>query len=81
VEDSFQIVASEVPFLTLSRKDWKSATTLVDLLVDRMKVFHSNSDLRRAIQGNALSLNKTKIQDLPFDLSQVRTDPQPLSPD
>jgi tyrosyl-tRNA synthetase len=70
VEDSFQIVASEVPFLTLSRKDWKSAT-LGDLLVDKMKVFHSNSDLRRAIQGNSLSLNKTKIKDLPFDLSQV----------
>jgi tyrosyl-tRNA synthetase len=70
VEDSFQIVAREVPFLTLSPKDWDS-TTLVDLLVDRMKVFHSNSDLRRAIQGNALSLNKIKIQDISFDLSQL----------
>jgi len=41
-----------------------SGLTLVDALVDKTTIFPSKTEARKMIQGNAVSINKTKIADI-----------------
>jgi len=56
-------VAEEIPSVSLSTSDFESAENVVDLLVEKCQLLPSNGEARRAIKGNAISINKTKISD------------------
>ncbi len=57
-------VALEVPSPRLSFEDLKQGQNIVDFLVDGAKIFDSRGDAKKAIQNNAISINKLKISDL-----------------
>lgn len=60
-ESELETVAAEIPSFTLSREALASGANIVDLLAEYTQVVASKGDARRAIKGNAISLNKEKV--------------------
>lgn len=77
--DEFETIFEGVPQSEISRTDWEACPTITDLLstLTRGEIYSSRSEARRAIQQNAVSMNKVKVTgaDQPiaeFDLLQDR---------
>lgn len=77
--DEFETIFEGVPQTVISRADWDACSTITDLLstVTQGEIYPSKGETRRAIQQNAVSINKVKItgaeQPLAdFDLLQDR---------
>jgi len=64
-------ISYEIPSKTLSNSLLASSPSIVDLLVESVGIYESNSALRRAIKGNALSVNKVKVQDYEMNISNA----------
>jgi tyrosyl-tRNA synthetase len=62
---TFESVFEGVPQSHISHSDLATCTTVTDLLsvATANEIYPSKSEARRAIQGNAVSINKTKITD------------------
>ena len=58
--NSLATVAEEIPSFEVNKVDLENGINVIDLIV-KGSVVGSNSDARRAIKGNALSINKQKI--------------------
>jgi tyrosyl-tRNA synthetase len=56
-------VSREIPKFELNRESLNGGLNIVNLLTESCPVFSSKSEARRAIQNNALNLNKEKITD------------------
>ena len=56
-------VAEEIPAVKIDKDLFTDGLNIIELLVEKGKVLASNGDARRAIKGNAISVNKTKITD------------------
>lgn len=59
--DELATVAQEIPSFTMSKAALANGLTVIDLLAEQAPIVTSKSEARRAIQGNAISLNKEKI--------------------
>jgi tyrosyl-tRNA synthetase len=77
--DEFETIFDGVPQTEISRADWDACPNVTELLAiaTRGEVYASKGETRRAIQQNAVSINKTKVsgpeQTLgEFDLLQNR---------
>ncbi len=62
-EETFLSVFDGVPQFKMSAIELKAGIKVVDLLAEKAMVFPSKGELRRAIQGNGLSINKDKVTD------------------
>ena len=60
---SLQTVAEEIPSFTIAKDQLAAGMNIVDLLAEHTQIVHSKGDARRAIKGNAISVNKEKISD------------------
>ena len=60
---SLEMVSKEITSFNHSRSLLASEIPLQDLLTQHCPIFSSLGEFRRAIKGNAISLNKTKIAD------------------
>jgi tyrosyl-tRNA synthetase len=54
-------VGQEIPGFKVDKKDFNGSINIVDLLANVTTVVSSNGDARRAIKGNAISVNKEKV--------------------
>ena len=52
-----------VPQSSITRKELENGMPIVELLVDKTNIFQSNGEARRMLQGNGVSVNKTKINE------------------
>ncbi|HMO41683.1 MAG TPA: tyrosine--tRNA ligase, partial [Saprospiraceae bacterium] len=59
--DELATVAQEIPGFTMPKTAVENGLNIVDLLAEHTPIVASKSEARRAIQGNAISLNKEKI--------------------
>jgi len=61
--DEFDTIFDGVPQTGISRQDWNDCTNVTDLIstVTRSEVYASKGEARRAIQQNAVSVNKVKV--------------------
>ncbi len=57
------MVGAEVPSYTIDKSVMTSDLKLETLLTEHCDIFSSLSECRRAIKGNAVSINKTKVAD------------------
>ncbi|NND32939.1 MAG: tyrosine--tRNA ligase, partial [Saprospiraceae bacterium] len=57
-------VTSEIPSFTLERAEAEKGINVIDFIAESTGIVQSKSDGRRAIQGNALAINKLKIKSL-----------------
>jgi tyrosyl-tRNA synthetase len=77
--DEFEVIFEGVPQSVVSRADWEACPTITDLLstVTQGAIYASKGETRRAIQQNAVSINKVKVTSAEqplsdFDLLQDR---------
>lgn len=59
-----QLLSEEIPSYTMARTVLDGGVLVTDLLSDFSQVLTSKSEARRAIQANAISVNKEKITDI-----------------
>ena len=57
-------VAEEIPSPQLSASAFQNSAGLLDFLADQTGILSSRSEAKKAIQNNAISINKQKINDL-----------------
>lgn len=60
-EKAFQMIAEEIPSFKVSKSIIEAGHSIVDVLADYSGVMSSKSEVRRAIKGNALSVNREKV--------------------
>lgn len=65
----WQSIAQEIPTLCIDQKELSASSSLLHHSTGTQKVFATNSEGRRAIQANALSLNKIKVTDVAQSLT------------
>jgi tyrosyl-tRNA synthetase len=68
-EDTFLSIFEGVPLYEINAGVFKEKINLAELLVEKSNVFSSKGELRRIIKGGGLSLNKEKINDPEFIVS------------
>lgn len=62
--DDLQLISEEIPSFQIARSVLDGGVNIIDLLSDFSTVLPSKSEARRAIQGNAITINKEKISDI-----------------
>ncbi|HRK79964.1 MAG TPA: tyrosine--tRNA ligase [Saprospiraceae bacterium] len=60
-EAELQTVAEEIPHYKVPRSLFHDGLALADLLTEHTGILPTKSELRRAVQGNSISVNKEKI--------------------
>ncbi len=73
--EDWQAVGQEIPSYEVNRSLIPGGISLIDLMAHETDIVSSKGDARRAIQGNAVSINKEKVNSLdlsikPEDLMQ-----------
>jgi tyrosyl-tRNA synthetase len=56
-------IAEEIPTAHIALTDLQTGISIAEFLHDKTQILSSRSDVRRAIQNNAISINKIKITD------------------
>lgn len=62
-------IANEIPSFTVPKDAIANGVNIVDLLSGQTQIVASNSEARRAIKGNAISVNKEKVSDHEADIN------------
>lgn len=60
-ESELEMIANEIPTFDIPAEEITNKLTINDLLTTKSQILNSKGDVRRAIQNNALKLNKEKI--------------------
>jgi tyrosyl-tRNA synthetase len=63
-EATLATIAEEIPSSTISRADIEAGIGITNLMSEKTGVAPSNTEARKAIQNNAVSINKDKIKDV-----------------
>ncbi len=69
-EDTFMQVKSELPLFKIDSAISNDGYAIIGLLTEWSSIFSSKSEARRAIQGNAVSINKRKLANADGTLSK-----------
>ena len=69
-EKDLDLIAGEIPSFRLS-KQILSTSKIIDLISEHTGILESKSEARRAIQSNAVSINKDKVSDIDTDMHGV----------
>ena len=69
--ETFLSVFEGVPTYAVDRSKLKAGVPVVELLATETTAFSSKGELRRAIKGNGLSLNKTKLTDQEYLVTEA----------
>lgn len=62
-EDTLLSVFEGVPQFDVARTDLEAGIHIVDLMAEKTSMMSSKGEARRALKGNAISINKEKVQD------------------
>ena len=60
-EAALETIAEEIPSFTISRSDIQNGINILELLADKTEISTSKNEARKAIQNNAISINKVKL--------------------
>lgn len=61
---TINLLKGELQVVQLPMEKWNSGSLIVDILTEDAKIFASKGDAKRAIQGNALQINRVRISEL-----------------
>ena len=72
-ETTFKNIFDGVPQTTISKVDYDACPSLLDLISASTngEIYASKGEAKRALQGNAVSINKVKTQDEKLSLSEI----------
>lgn len=63
-EETYQQLKAELPNFAIARDQLNSNKNIISILSEHTSILNSKSEARRAIQGNAIAINKKKITDV-----------------
>lgn len=66
---TLETVAEEIPAPKIARAELENSLGLLDFLAEKTGILASKNEAKKAIQNNAVSINKTKITDLTGSVS------------
>lgn len=66
---SLEIIKQEIPSFQIDSSKCFELMSVVDLLTEKATILASKGEARRAIQGNAISVNKMKISHIEYQIS------------
>lgn len=69
-EADLQSIVREIPTIDVDPAKVEDSTSLLALTVGKDRIFASNGEARRAIQNNAVSVNKVKVADFEHNISK-----------
>lgn len=61
--DELATVAAEIPSFKVPASTFENGVNIIDLLAEATQIVASKGEARRAIKGNAISVNKDKVSD------------------
>ncbi|HPK10604.1 MAG TPA: tyrosine--tRNA ligase [Saprospiraceae bacterium] len=67
---TFETIGEEIPRYEIDAHKLLDKTNIQELLFEVTDIFSSKSDFRRSVQNNAISINKTKVSDVDFEISK-----------
>ncbi len=72
-EKTFTSIFDGVPTTEITREDYATCESLLDLIsvTTNGEIYNSKGEARRALKGNAVSVNKTKLQDERLSISEL----------
>jgi tyrosyl-tRNA synthetase len=65
-----QMISHEIPSYKLEMEFLRNSGSVIDLLSEHTSISNSKSEARRALQSNAVSINKNKVTDINATLGQ-----------
>jgi tyrosyl-tRNA synthetase len=68
-ESELKTVASEIPSFEVPKSAFEGGLDILELLAEQTQIVNSKGEARRAIKGNAISVNKEKISDQELSVS------------
>ncbi len=68
--EELETIRDEIPSFKVPVQVVDDGVNIIDLIAEHTKIVNSKSDARRAIKGNALSVNKVKITDFDFNINR-----------
>jgi len=68
-EDTFLSVFEGVPQFQVAKSEFEAGVDIVELLAVKAEVFPSKGELRRLFKGNAISINKEKVQNAEMEIT------------
>ena len=69
--NAFEKLLGGIDTFEISKTVIQSGLSLIDVVVEHAAIFPSKTEARKMIQGNALSLNKTKVSDVTMNLTSA----------
>ena len=63
-KDELDLIVNEIPSFSINKRVLDEKSQVIDLLSDHTSIVASKSEARRAIQANAISINKDKVTDI-----------------
>ncbi len=70
-KNAFEILCLEIPSKTIEILSLKNKINILEFLSEKTEIFASKGEARRAIQGNAISINKVKVTDVELILDDT----------
>ena len=68
-EDAFQAISGEIPSFKVEQSVISNQVGIIDLLTEHSSICKSKSEARKAIQNNAIAINKIKVSDFNYNVS------------
>ena len=69
-EETLLSAMDGVPQALLSLNDIKNGIPIVDFLSEKIKLLPSKTEAKKMLQGNGISINKNKVSDLEYTISE-----------
>ena len=69
-EETLLSAMDGVPQALLSLNDIKNGIPIVDFLSEKIKLLPSKTEVKKMLQGNGISINKNKVSDLEYTISE-----------
>jgi tyrosyl-tRNA synthetase len=69
--DQFEILKEELPSFDIQESDVVNGLNILDLLSDKTTICSSKGEARKAMQNNAISINKTKISSIEHNIQNA----------
>lgn len=61
---AFKAVESEIPSFELPKEVLQNGTSIIEMLAEHTQICQSNADARRSVSNQAISINKTKVNEI-----------------
>jgi tyrosyl-tRNA synthetase len=67
--EDYKLISKEIPCYTITQAATSGEVNIIDLMTETTDILKSKGEARRAISGNAISVNLEKISDIEYTVN------------